>query len=189
MGTHTAIYVHSNDSVPVQKAVAEFLANAFPGEPVMQLSDQPFPPLYGDLFRCGGSSPTVFAIAPCPAGWCTVHFNSFNDVAPLADRLSQVASARVLVLKMQTTACCYYLSIHEGGNRVRAFDYSDGELTLNSGEPFPFEQDILDRDIRESQVEHFCLHLGLPLNTRENFPDAWAIVQLKNQRPPQRTTH
>lgn len=177
MSTYTAVHFETCDFIRVGKILEGNLEANFP-EREIRIHTSAVLPIYGAMFT-HSERPTAFSYAQCPKGWCTAHFNYFSELENFANDSSRALQARVVVLNVQTTSCCYYLGLHEQGVRRRAFAYADGNWSLQEGSLLPFEIDTpLDSDIRESDIVRFCAGLNLPIGTSECYPDTWTHIQI-----------
>jgi hypothetical protein len=182
VSTHTAIYARTFQFQLVLTAAERELDRRFPGAPIALWPSSHFPPIYGDLFR-RDRVPTFFAIGDAGNGWRVAHFNCFAQLERLAGSLSRDINNRVIVVNVQTVSCCYFLGVHDAGERVRAFNYEDGNWILNDGSPFEFEREVMVANIRESNIVRFCQGLGLMPDSFRGAIASWQIIALATQPP------
>lgn len=192
MATYCALHVRTSDLARVVAELREWLASVAEA-PVSVESEQPWPPVYDQLFRTGSTVPNLFAAAPQGATWIVAHFNCFSDLAELANRLSERLDTRVIVIHAQSVSDAYLLAVHENGVSRRVLEYGD-RLTRNEGAPFEFEGEIFGVDddelppedeltVGHAEVQEICARLGLSIWDQQEAvdpPDRWTVLRVSD---------
>ncbi len=191
MSTYTAIHVHSTDITGVQQICHAWLAESHPAA-TLTVTQGAFPLKdFARIFDDGW--PSLLVLGLTEPDWLTLHCNSFNEMEALAQRLSRQLACRVVVVLAQTVSDSYYISVDNGGERVRTLEFSAGNGWLvQEGTPLPFEPHPLGENIAEAgeeplyffgvqDVEAYCQELGFSPWGAEYEP-AWVIMRARKKR-------
>jgi hypothetical protein len=151
-----------------------------------------FPDVYGDGFIVESDDPNCLALAKTGASWTTLHFNSFAELADLAERCSKELACRVVLVRAQSVTDVFLIRIWENGSAVRALEWvgESGEWLRDEGTPLPFEKALLGEQDEEFEregldrdmVQSYCEKLGLALWDDSAEPERWRVLR-ETRRP------
>ena len=191
MSTFTALHIQSDRTAAIHKMLAAWLKSVHRVKSITtKQGDFPIE-LYTKAFIMGGKPPTMLAIGSTQPDWVTVHYNSFYDMKDVASKASRDLSCITVVVMAQSVSEAYYLSIHKQGEHLRTLEWvgDQGEWVKQEGQPLPFEQRPLDKNIAEQGAEPFyifereavaeyCSQLGLQV-WNEYYGPNWITLSPK----------
>lgn len=191
MSTYTAIHIHSKEITRAQQICHAWLTETYPAA-TTTVTQGAFPrKAFAGIFDT--SQPSLLVLGLTEPDWIAIHHDSFNNMEALAQRLSQELASRAVVVLAQTVSDSYYISVDDGGERVRTLEFSADEGWLvQEGTPLPFEPRPLGESIAQAgekplyffgaeDVEAYCKELGFSLWDVEYEP-AWVIMQARKKR-------
>jgi hypothetical protein len=191
MSTYTAIHIHSKEITRAQQICRAWLTESYPAA-TTTVTQGAFPrKAFAGIFDA--SRPSLLVLGLTQPDWITIHYDSFNNMEALAQRLSRELACRAVVVLAQTVSDSYYISVDDGGERVRTLEFSADEGWLvQEGTPLPFEPRPLGKNIAEAgeeplyffgaeEIEAYCQELGFSLWGVEYEP-AWVVMQARKKR-------
>jgi hypothetical protein len=189
MSTYCAVHVKTDDTAIVLEVLREWWHETYGSSITESRSTSEWPDaVYGDSFLIDENPPSIFEFAATPAGWVTIHFNSFDRLTALAQRLSAHSRTRVVTVMAQSVTDAYFIQVIEDGKVRRTLYYAgdQGEWICQEGKPLDFESEPLGTNMSEAHEPPFfifgsddttayCRNLGLELWCDQS-PDGWLKV-------------
>ena len=142
-----------------------------------------------DSFLVGFERPTIFSCTQATNKTTEIHFNSFNKMKKLSAILSEKINGIVVVNIYQSTASAGAWLCHDKGELLREVEFGDGEISIDAGVKFDFEEDKIGTDISEDadgeyfvfgsdDMDRYNHKLGLGVEVYQNTPAEWTNFKI-----------